>query len=72
MRISARQAEEAGDAAAGLLATLPPHVPVALGGDDSFGLLVDAPGARLRSLQRVVDQMLEHPLARERRLATGS
>lgn len=72
VRLSARQTEEAGEAAAGLLATLPPHVPVALGGDDSLGLLADSPADRLRELHRVVDRMLEHPVARERRLQAGA
>ena len=68
VRLSARQVESAGDAAAGLLATLPPHVPVALGGDDSQGLLADDPAPRLRGLHTLVDGMLEHPRARSRRL----
>ena len=68
VRLSARQAEEAGAQAAGLLATLPPHVPVAIGGDDSLGLVTDDPVRRLRALHEVVDRMLEHPLAREKRL----
>jgi hypothetical protein len=70
VRLSARQAEIAGDAAAGLLATLPPHVPVAIGGDDSLGLLTEDPVRRLRALHGVVDRMLEHPLARAKRLGT--
>jgi hypothetical protein len=68
VRVSARQVESAGDAAAGLLRTLPPQVPVALGGDDSQGLLADDPAPRLRRLHALVDGMLEHPLARARRL----
>jgi hypothetical protein len=68
VRVSARQVESAGDAAAGLLGTLPPHVPVALGGDDSLGLLADDPAPRLRRLHTLVDGMLEHPRARARRL----
>jgi hypothetical protein len=68
VRVSARQVESAGNAAAGLLATLPPHVPVAVGGDDSLGLLADDPGPRLRTLHALVDGMLEHPRARGRRL----
>jgi hypothetical protein len=68
VRLSARQAEDAGEDAAGLLATLPPHVPVAIGGDDSLGLLGDDPLRRLQGLRGVVDRMLEHPLAREKRL----
>jgi hypothetical protein len=68
VRLSARRAEAAGEEAAGLLATLPPHVPVVLGGDDSFGALADDPAVRLRTLHGLVDRMLEHPLAREHRL----
>jgi hypothetical protein len=68
VRVSARQVESAGDAAAGLLRTLPPHVPVALGGDDSQGLLAEDPAPRLRRLHTLVDAMLEHPRARARRL----
>jgi hypothetical protein len=68
VRLSARQTEETAENAAGLLATLPPHVPVALGGDDSTGLLADDPVGRLEELRTLVDHMLEHPMARARRL----
>ncbi len=68
VRLSARGVEAAAGAAAGLLATLPPHVPVALGGDDSQGLLAEDPAPRLRRLHALVDEMLEHPRARARRL----
>jgi hypothetical protein len=68
VRLSARLVEAAGDAGAGLLATLPPHVPVALGGDDSAGLLAEDPVPRLRRLHDLVDGMLEHPRARAWRL----
>jgi hypothetical protein len=68
VRLSARAVEAAGEAGAGLLATLPPHVPVALGGEDSQGLLAEDPVPRLRSLHTLVDRMLEHPRARARRL----
>jgi hypothetical protein len=68
VRLSARMVQAAGEHAAGLLATLAPHVPVALGGDDSQGLLADSPAERLRELHALVDQMLEHPRARARRL----
>jgi hypothetical protein len=71
VRLSARQVERAGAATAGLLATLPPHVPVALGGDDSVGVLTDDPTTRLHRLHGLVDEMLEHPRARARRLAAG-
>ncbi len=37
-------------------------------GDDSQGLLADSPAERLRELHTLVDQMLEHPRARARRL----
>ncbi len=68
VRLSARQLEAAGDAAAGLLATLPPHVPLAIGGDDSLGLLAEDPVPRLRRLHELVDALVEHPRARARRL----
>jgi hypothetical protein len=68
VRLSARLVETAGEATAGLLGTLPPHVPVALGGDDSQGWLADDPARRLRDLHGLVDRMLEHPRARARRL----
>ena len=68
VRLSARQLEAAGESAAGLLATLPPHVPVAIGGDDSLGLLAEEPVPRLRRLHDLVDALIEHPRARARRL----
>ena len=68
VRLSARQVLAAGDDAAGPLATLPPHVPVALGGDDSAGLVRDDVAARLTDLHGRVDALLEHPRARARRL----
>jgi hypothetical protein len=71
VRLSARMVEAAGEDAAGLLATLAPHVPVALGGDDSQGLLSDDPATRLRRLHTLVDGMLEHPRARARRLGSS-
>jgi hypothetical protein len=75
VRLSARLVESAAGSApgstAGLLRTLPPHVPVALGGDDSQGLLADDPVPPLRRLHTVVDEMLEHPRARSRRLGGG-
>ncbi|WP_369138081.1 hypothetical protein [Modestobacter versicolor] len=71
VRVSARQVESAGESAAGLLRTLPPDVPVALGGEDSHGLLAGDPAPSLRRLHDLVDQMLEHPRARARRLGHG-
>ena len=71
VRLSARQVAAAGAEAGGLLATLPPHVPVALGGDDSLGFLGDDVRTRLSELLEVVDGLLEHPRARARRLAGG-
>ena len=63
------------DDVAGLLATVPVHVPVAVGslGDTS----VPEPGpavlaTRAHRWSRLIDRMLEHPLARAHRLATGS
>jgi hypothetical protein len=69
VRLSARQVAAAGAGAAGLLATLPPHVPVALGGDDSLGFLHDDVGTRLTELHGLVDGLLEHPRARAHRQA---
>ncbi|SDY78043.1 hypothetical protein SAMN05661080_04588 [Modestobacter sp. DSM 44400] len=69
IRLSARQVAASGELAAGLLATLPPHVPVAIGGDDSLGLVVADHRPRLVALHEVVDRMLEHPRARARRLS---
>ncbi|PRY48463.1 hypothetical protein LY71_109100 [Geodermatophilus tzadiensis] len=71
VRLSARQVAAAGEDAAGLLATLPPHVPVALGGDDSTGVLDGDLRARLAALHGRVDALLEHPRARAHRLAAG-
>jgi hypothetical protein len=71
VRLSARQVAAAGAGAAGLLATLPPHVPVALGGDDSLGFLREDVRTRLSGLHGLVDGLLEHPRARARRLAGG-
>ncbi|SFP78974.1 hypothetical protein SAMN05660464_4270 [Geodermatophilus dictyosporus] len=69
VRLGARQVAAAGEDAAGLLATLPPHVPVALGGDDSAGSLDGDLRARLTGLHGRVDALLGHPRARARRLA---
>ena len=55
--------------AAGLLATVPVHVPIAV------GTALPTAGAdllpRARRWSRLIDSMLEHPLARARRLGGG-
>lgn len=53
------------DAVAGLLATVPAHVPIAVGAGaaDSGGELVE----RARRWSRLIDRMLEHPRARHER-----
>lgn len=67
VRVDARMLEIDGEAAAGQLAVLPPHVPVVIGGDDGIGLLDEDPVGRLERLRLLVDRMLEHPRARELR-----
>lgn len=67
VRVDARDLERAGDAAAGLLALLPPQVPVVVGGDHGLGLLDQDRLERLTRLRALVDRMLEHPLARAAR-----
>lgn len=69
VRVDARALERVGDAAAGQLAELPPHVPVVLGGDDGLGLIDRDRLDRLVRLRRLVDGMLEHPRARAAREA---
>jgi hypothetical protein len=64
VRVNARALEQAGEAAAGQLAVLPPHVPVVIGGDDGLGLLDADRRDRLVRLRTDVDRMLEHPRAR--------
>jgi hypothetical protein len=64
VRVDARMLELDGEAAAGQLAVLPPHVPVVIGGDDGLGLLDEDPLGRLQRLRVLVDRMLEHPRAR--------
>jgi hypothetical protein len=64
VRVDARALERDGEAAAGQLAVLPPHVPVVIGGDDGLGLLDEDPVERLARLRTLVDHMLEHPRAR--------
>jgi sugar phosphate isomerase/epimerase len=64
VRVSARAL--AHTAAPGLLATLPPQVPVALGGaEPGAGADLDVPGhiARAVALRDAVDAMLRHPQA---------
>lgn len=76
VRVDARELERVGEAAAGLLAQLPPQVPVVLGGDHGLGLLDQDRPERLARLRTLVDRMLEHPLARaareERRSSAGA
>jgi hypothetical protein len=67
VRVAARALEDAGEAAAGQLAVLPPQVPVVIGGDDGLGLLDRNREARLERLRLLVDRMLEHPRARAAR-----
>ena len=64
VRVNAPAMEQAGEAAAGQLAVLPPHVPVVIGGDDGLGLLDADRRDRLVRLRTDVDRMLEHPRAR--------
>ena len=55
------------DEVAGLLATVPVHVPIAVG-----SVVAPRPGdldGRAREWSRLIDRMLEHPLARSHRLA---
>jgi hypothetical protein len=70
-RVDARALERVGEGAAGLLAVLPPHVPVVVGGGDSLGLIDSDHSDRLRRLRLLVDRMLEHPRARAMREAGG-
>jgi hypothetical protein len=67
VRVDARALEQAGEAASGQLAELPPHVPVVVGGDEALGLLDHDRLERLTRLRTLVDRMLEHPLARAAR-----
>ena len=64
VRVNARALEQAGEAAAGQLAVLPPYVPVVIGGDDGLGMLDADRRDRLVRLRTDVDRMLEHPRAR--------
>jgi hypothetical protein len=69
VRVDARALERVGEASAGLLAVLPPHVPVVLGGGDNVGHLAEDQATRLTDLRLLVDRMLEHPRARASREA---
>ena len=67
VRVDARALEHVGEGAAGLLAELPPHIPVVIGGDEGLGLLDHDRLDRLVRLRTLVDRMLEHPVARAAR-----
>lgn len=69
VRVDARALERVGEAASGLLAELPPHVPVVIGGDSGLGSLDHDRLERLVRLRDLVDRMLEHPVARAARAA---
>jgi hypothetical protein len=70
LRLLAQDLDEATeDGAAGLLATVPVHVPIAVGSLGDYAAEDLAPRARRWS--RLIDLMLEHPLAREHRLRTS-
>lgn len=59
---------------AGRLATVPAHIPIAVGSDDP-GAHAASPGSitdRATRWAAVVDAMLEHPRSRVRRLAAGA
>jgi sugar phosphate isomerase/epimerase len=63
------------DDVAGLLATVPVHVPVAVGSLRDTSLPDPAQGdlaTRAHRWSRLIDRMLEHPLARAHRLGAGS
>lgn len=67
VRVDARALEQVGEAASGLLAELPPHIPVVIGGDHGLGSLDHDRLDRLVRLRTLVDGMLEHPFARAAR-----
>jgi hypothetical protein len=63
------------DDVAGLLATVPVHVPVAVGSLRDTSVPDPAQGdlaTRAHRWSRLIDRMLEHPLARAHRLGAGS
>jgi hypothetical protein len=62
VRILASALEDLPEATPGLLATLPPHIPIALGADEP-GHLDSDQVARATALRRTVDAMLRHPRA---------
>jgi hypothetical protein len=66
-RVDAGELELAGEAAAGLLAELPPHIPLVIGGDRGLGVLEHDRLERLVRLRTLADRMLEHPVARAAR-----
>ena len=55
------------DSASGLLATVPVHVPIAVGSNQENPPVGDLT-TRARGWRELVDRMLEHPLARAKRL----
>jgi sugar phosphate isomerase/epimerase len=55
--------------APGLLATVPVHVPIAVGSLGAYS--ADDLANRASQWSRLIDRMLEHPLARARRLRSG-
>ena len=57
------------DGAAGLLATVPVHVPIAVGSLGAYS--AEDLASRAGRWSRLIDLMLEHPLARARRLGSG-
>jgi sugar phosphate isomerase/epimerase len=58
------------DGSAGLLATVPVHVPIAVGSLGDYS--ADDLAARASRWSRLIDRMLEHPLARAHRLRSGA
>jgi hypothetical protein len=69
VRVDPAELERQADAAAGLLAVLPPQVPVVVGGEGRLGWVGDDRRRRLAHLRSLLDRMLEHPRARARREA---
>lgn len=62
VRVSVRELEESGGAP-GLFATLPPQIPVVIGGALDGWTINSDHVDRVRALRRVVDSMLRHPRA---------
>ena len=72
LRLHAEQLDElAEDSAASLLATVPVHVPIAVGTAESAPPSAGLDG-RARRWVPLIDAMLEHPRSREHRLAAES